>query len=174
MILKGLGVLVVLIAGVLIFAATKPGTFHIQRSVDIQAPPDKVFSLINNFHNWPQWEPQDNDPTMKRTFSGTESGVGAMSDWSGAGRTGAGHMAITESTTPSSVIVAVDWQRPFTARNINQFTLEPEGSGTKATWSMQGPNLYMMKLMSVFTNMDRMMGEHFEEGLAKLKVAAEK
>ena len=39
---------------------------------------------------------------------------------------------------------------------------------------MHGPNLYMMKLMSVFKNMDRMMGEHFEDGLAKLRLAAEK
>ena len=62
---------------------------------------------------------------MKRTFSGAERGAGAMSDWSGAGRTGAGHMAITEATAPRSVTVAVDWQRPFAARNINQFTLDP-------------------------------------------------
>jgi hypothetical protein len=31
-----------------------------------------------------------------------------------------------------------------------------------------------MKLMSVFVNMDKQMGKHFEAGLADLKVSAEK
>jgi carbon monoxide dehydrogenase subunit G len=174
MILKVLAVLVLLIVAILIFAATKPDIFHIQRSIQVQGPPEKIFPLINDFHNWPQWEPQDSDPVIKRTFDGAESGVGAMSDWSGAGRTGAGHMAITESAAPQSVTVDVEWKRPFAAHNINRFTLEPDGSATKVTWSMQGPNHYMMKLMSVFTNMDRMMGAHFDDGLAKMKAAAEK
>ena len=97
-----------------------------------------------------------------------------MSNWSGTGNTGKGTMTISESRPPSLVTLAVDWERPFVARNINQFTLEPDGAGTKVTWSMQGPNLFMMKLMSVFTNMDRMMGKHFEDGLANLKSVAEK
>jgi uncharacterized protein YndB with AHSA1/START domain len=174
MVLKIILVIAVLVAAILIFAATKPDTFHIQRSVVVQAPPDKVFPLINDLRNWPRWELQDADPTMNRTFSGPDSGVGAISEWSGAGRTGAGRMTISESTPPRSVTVAVDWKRPFTARNINQFTFLPDGSGTRVTWSMHGPNVYMMKLMSVFTDMDRMMGKHFEEGLAKLRAEAEK
>ncbi len=100
MILKIIVVIVVLLAAILLFAATKPDTFRIQRSLVIQAPPEKIFPLINDLHNWPQWAPQDReDSTMKRTFSGAESGVGAMSDWSGTGQTGAGHMAITAVDT---------------------------------------------------------------------------
>ncbi len=175
MILKILAIIVVLIAAVLLFAATKANSFHVQRSLTIQAPAEKIFPLINDLHNWPRWAPQDrDDSTMKRSFGGADSGVGAMSSWSGTGNTGKGTMTITESTPQRSVAIDVDWTRPFVARNVNQFTLEPDGNGTKVTWSMQGPNLYMMKLMSVFTNMDRMMGRHFEEGLANLKAEAEK
>ena len=175
MILKIFALLVVLVVAVLLFAATKPSTFHIQRSLTIQAPADKIFPLINDLRNWPRWAPQDrDDSTMKRSFSGAESGVSAMSSWSGTGSTGKGTMTITESTPARSVTMNVDWTRPFVARNVNQFTLEPNGNTTNVTWSMQGPNLYMMKLMGVFTNMDRMMGRHFEEGLANLKAEAEK
>jgi hypothetical protein len=174
MILKILAVVVVLIVAVLLFAATKPSTFHIQRSLTMQAPADKIFPLIDDLYNWPRWAPQDrDDSTMRRSFSGAASGVGAMSSWSGTGSTGKGTMTITEST-PQSITIAVDWTRPFAARNINQFTLEPDGNATKVMWSMDGPNLYMMKLMSVFTNMDSMMGQHFQEGLANLKAEAEK
>ncbi len=175
MILKIVVAVVVLLAAILLFAATKPDTFRIQRSLVIQAPPGKISPLINDFHNWPQWAPQDReDATMKRTFGGAESGVGATSDWSGIGQTGAGRMEIAASTPSKSVIVDVDWRRPFAARNINEFTLDPDGTSTKVTCSMHGPNLYMMKLMSVFTNMDRTMGRHFESGLANLKQAAER
>src|SRR5581483_1868204 len=174
MILKILLMLLVVIAAILIFAATKPGTFHIERSVTIKASCEKVFPLINDLHNWPRWAPQDReDPTMKRTFAGADSGVGAASTWSGTGNTGKGRMTIIESLPPKSITVAVDWQRPFRVRNINQFQLAPDGASTRVTWSMSGPNLFMMKLMSVFRNMDKMMGQHFEDGLQNLKNIAE-
>ena len=67
----------------------------------------------------------------------------------------------------------VDWVKPFQAHNLNEFTLEPQDPTTTVTWTMQGTNVYMMKLMSVFTNMDRFMGKHFETGLTNLKTAAE-
>jgi uncharacterized protein YndB with AHSA1/START domain len=174
MILKILLVILALIAAVLIYAAAKPSTFHVERSATIKATPEKVFPLINDLHNWPRWAPQDReDPMMKRTFAGAESGVGATSAWSGSGTTGKGRMTITGSIPPKSVTLAVDWEKPFSVRNINEFRLEPDGLNTRVTWSMSGPNLFMMKLMSVLTNMDRMMGQHFESGLDNLKIIAE-
>ena len=174
MVLKVAIAVAVVIAGVLLFAATRPNTFRIQRSLRIQAPPEKVFALINDLHNWSRWEPQDKeDPTMKRTFSGSESGVGAISEWSGRGSTGAGRMLITESVPPRKVSVKVDWARPFQAHNVNEFTLEPDGAFIEVTWRMQGSNVYIMKLMSIFVNMDHFMGKHFEAGLQNLKAAAE-
>jgi uncharacterized protein YndB with AHSA1/START domain len=170
MILKILLVILALIAAILIYAAAKPSTFHVERSVTIKASPEKVFPIINDLHNWPRWAPQDReDSTMKRTFAGAESGTGATSDWSGSRDTGKGRMTITESIPSKSVTIAVDWERPFSVRNINEFELEPDGSTTRVTWSMRGPNLFVMKLMSVFTSMDQMMGQHFERGLNNLR-----
>jgi hypothetical protein len=50
-------VIVVLIAGVLILAATKPDTFRVQRAASIKAPPEKTFALINDFNRWGTWSP---------------------------------------------------------------------------------------------------------------------
>lgn len=167
--------IVVLLAAVLLFAATKPSTFRVQRSVLIQAQPEKVFSLINDLHNWSQWAPQDReDSSMKRSFGGPESGVGAVSDWTGGGSAGKGRMEIVESVSGKLVAVKVDFTKPFEAHNRNEFTLDPHGQSTTVTWTMQGTNLYVMKVMSVFTNMDKMAGKHFETGLANLKTAAER
>jgi uncharacterized protein YndB with AHSA1/START domain len=175
MILRVILVVVLLIAAILIYAATKPNTFQIERSQTIDAPAEKIFPLINDFHNWPQWAPQDReDSTLRRTFSGVGSGVGAVSAWAGSGNSGSGNMEITESIPNQKVIVQVDFTRPFQAHNINEFILAPSGNATRVTWKMHGTNVYMMKVMSVFLNMDHMMGQHFESGLDNLKAAAEK
>ena len=174
MILKVLAVIAVVIVGVLVFAATKPDTFSVQRSRIIQASPEKIFALINDFHNWTRWAPQDReDSTMTRTFSGAESGTGAVSAWTSKGSAGAGKMSITESDPPRKVSVAVDFTKPFSAHNINEFVFEAEGTSTRVIWSMHGTNLYIMKLMSVFANMDKVAGSHFETGLQNLKTLAE-
>lgn len=52
-----LAVVALLITGVLIFAATKPNVFRVERKVKIQAPPEKVFALINDFRQWGPWSP---------------------------------------------------------------------------------------------------------------------
>ena len=173
-VLIAVGVLVV-VSAILILAATKPDTFKIERSVTIRASPAKIFPLINDFHNWTQWAPQDReDPSIRRTYSGATSGVGAESDWTSSGRAGSGTMSITESVPVSQVVIDVHFVKPFAAHNINVFVLEPEGTATRVTWTMEGSNLYFMKLMSVFSSMDRMMGGHFESGLRDLKAAAER
>jgi uncharacterized protein YndB with AHSA1/START domain len=165
------------LAFVSIFAATRPDTFRVQRSVTVNAAPEKIFPLVDDFHNWPGWAPQDKeDPSMTRVYSGAAFGTGAVSDWGSSGSAGKGRMSIIESTPPTRVVVKVDFVKPFAAHNLNEFILEPtlrSGPATKVTWTMQGSNLFVMKVMSIFVNMDRVMGKHFESGLNNLKKAAE-
>jgi uncharacterized protein YndB with AHSA1/START domain len=168
--------IVVVITGTLLFADTRPNIIQVTRSLTIQAPAEKIFPLIDDFHHWPGWAPQDKeDPTMKRIYSGEESGPGAISDWEGTGNAGKGRMTIMESAAPNKVVVRVDFVRPFVAHNVNEFVLEPSGPGTstKVTWTMRGPNLFFMKVLGVFVNMDRMLGKHFEAGLQNLKIVSE-
>ena len=142
--------IVVVITGIVLFADTKPNTIQVTRSITIQAPAEKIFPLIDDFHHWPGWAPQDKeDPTMKRIYSGEESGAGAISDWQGTGNAGKGRMTIMESAAPNKVVVRVDFVRPFVAHNVNEFILEPSepGTSTRVTWTMRGPNLFFMKVM---------------------------
>jgi hypothetical protein len=82
-------------------------------------------------------------------------------------------MEITESILPGTISIKVDFVKPFEAHNINRFTLEPAGATTRVVWKMEGTNLYLMKVMSVFVSMDRIAGKHFESGLKNLKAIAE-
>jgi uncharacterized protein YndB with AHSA1/START domain len=165
---------VVPLAAILIFAATKPDTFRVQRATSIKAPPERIFPLIADFHGWGAWSPYEKlDPAMKRTFSGAANGKGAVYEWDSDGKAGEGRMEITDAPAPSKVAIKLDFFKPFEAHNIAEFTLEPRGDSTDITWAMYGPNLYIAKVMSIFFNMDRMIGKDFETGLANLKARAE-
>jgi hypothetical protein len=167
-------IIVVVLFVILGLAATKPDTISIERTIDIRAGPERIYALVNDFRNWHAWAPQDKmDSTMSRTFGGATSGVGAYSEWTSSGKAGNGRMEITESMVPVKITVEVDFIKPFVAHNVNQFTLEPLNDVTKVTWGMRGTNPFIVKMMSVFINMDSMMGKHFEAGLRSLKALAE-
>lgn len=168
-------VVVVLVAALLVFAATKPDSFRVQRTASIKAPPEKIYPLISDLKGWSAWSPWEKlDPAMTRTHSGAASGKGAVYEWDGNKEVGAGRMEIVEASPPSAVRIKLDFLKPFTAHNFAEFTLEPKGDATTVTWAMYGPNTYVAKLMSVFFSMDGMIGSYFETGLANLKAAAEK
>jgi hypothetical protein len=54
------------------------------------------------------------------------------------------------------------------------FTLAPKGDATEVIWDMRGPSPYITKVITVFCDMDAMIGKQFETGLANLKTVAEK
>jgi hypothetical protein len=167
-------IFMVLVAAFLLYAATRPGIFRVQRSIDIKAPPEKIFGLINDFHDFVSWSPYEKlDPAMKKTYSGAASGTGAVYAWEGNSKAGVGRMEITQSSPPSKVTANLDFLKPFKAHNIVEFTLQPAGGSTNVTWAMHGPLSYMAKVMHMVFNMDRMVGKDFETGLASLKTLAE-
>ena len=166
-------IVVGLIAVVLIIAATRPDTFRLQRAATIQAPPATVFALINDFHNWTSWSPWEKiDPALKRTYGGAASGKGAVYEWEGK-KAGTGRMEITDTSSPSKIIIKLDFFKPFEAHNTTEFTMEGSGNSTNVGWLMHGPNSYMGKVMSLFMSMDKMVGKDFEAGLANLEAVAE-
>ncbi len=167
-------VVVVLITAVLIYAATRPDTFRVERSLSIKAPPEKIFPLVNDLHSHTAWSPwEKKDPAMKRTHSGAASGKGAVYEWNGNKEIGQGRMEITESTSPTKVVFAMHFIKPFEAHNTAEFVLEPQGDSTTVTWAIYGPMPYISKLFSLFCSMDRMIGKEFEAGLTSLKAITE-
>lgn len=174
--LKMIGItVVVLIAAVLLYAATRPDTFRVQRSAAIQAPPEKIFPLINDFGRWGAWSPwEKKDPGMKRSFSAVTAGKGAFYAWDGNQNVGQGSMEITESVPPSRLTIRLSFVKPFDARNTVEFSLESRGAATQVTWTMHGPVPYISKILHLFFDIDRMVGGDFEAGLASLKGLAEK
>lgn len=165
--------LVIIVAAVMLFATTKPDTFTVQRAVTIAAPPEKIMPFISDFQRWEAWAPREQrDPALRRSFTGAPRGQGAVYDWSGNDKVGAGRMTIT-AATPSTLTIRLDVLQPYVSHNTTTFTLEPQGASTRVTWAMSGPSSYASKVMSVFASMDTVAGKDFEAGLARLKNLAE-
>ncbi len=165
--------IVILLAIILVYAATRPDELHVERTITIKAPPEKIFALINDFRQWNEWTPYNKDPAMKKTFSGSTSGKGAVYAWEGNSEVGKGEISITDAT-PSRIAFDLHMIKPFEARNVVVFTLKASGDSTEVMWGMDGRQNLIAKVMGLFFDMDRMVGKDFEAGLARLKAIAEK
>ncbi len=167
--------LIAVAAGLIAHVSNLPGTFRYERRAMINAAPDKIFPLINDFHAWQTWSPWEKlDPGQKRTYSGAPAGPGAVYAWEGNNKVGEGRMEILETTPSNRVLVKLDFLKPFKAQNFTEFSLEPAGAATNVTWTMYGPNPFMSKVLGLMMNMEKMIGKDFEAGLANMKAAAEK
>jgi len=169
-----LAILIAVVLIVLIYASTtRPDTFTYARSTRVNAGPEKIAPLVNDFKQWGAWSPYEHrDPDLKRTYSGNPNGVGSVYAWEGNKNVGAGRMEILEST-PRNVRIKLDFFAPFKANNFAEFTFKPQGDATEVVWAMTGKNVLIGKVMSVFMDMDKMVGKDFETGLAAMKTAAE-
>ncbi|MFC9557071.1 SRPBCC family protein [Rhodococcus sp. NPDC056960] len=151
-----------------------PDEFLVERSTVIDASPEVVQPLLDDFRQWQSWSPWEGvDPDLKRTYTGPASGVGAAYAWDGNRKAGAGSMVITESVPGSKVVLDLKFLKPFKADNVTTFLLEPNSAGTTVRWQMTGKNNRFFKLLGAFFSMDKMVGKDFEKGLARLKATAE-
>ena len=171
-ILIGVGVLLVVLVGVVM---SRPDSFRVERAQDIAAPAAIVYDQVVDFHNWAKFSPWEKlDPSMKKTFEGPNSGVGATYSWVGNDKVGEGRMTLTEGTPPSHVGINLEFIKPFSATNKTDFNIkEIDATHSNIAWVMTGNNNFASKAMSLVMDMDSMVGGDFERGLTDLKVVAE-
>jgi len=140
----------------------------------IGAPAPVVFAQVNDFHNWDAWSPWAKiDPAMKKTHEGAPAGTGAIYTWAGNDQVGEGRMTLTESRPNELVRIKLEFMKPFASTADTEFTFKPAGDQTAVTWSMAGEKNFMAKAFGLFMNMDKMIGDDFEKGLAQMKSVAE-
>lgn len=154
--------------------ASRPSTFHVERSITIAAPVDLPFGIVNDFHKWHFWSPWEAlDPNMKRTFDGPFAGPGAIYAWVGNDKAGEGKMTILESKPYESIRIQLEFIKPMPGTSFTTVTYAPVPEGIKMTWAMDGQNDFMGKAICLFVDMDAMLGKDFEKGLATIKTLTE-
>ncbi|TLD70961.1 polyketide cyclase [Phragmitibacter flavus] len=174
MIIKILIGLVIVLVILAIVIALQPADFRVTRSATMAAPPEGVFEQVDDLKKWEAWSPWAKmDATMKQTYEGPATGVGAISRWTGNAQVGEGSMTITESRPNELVGLKLQFLKPFVATNEVQFTFKPEGDQTLVTWDMTGTNNFMAKGFNLIMNMEKMCGDQFNQGLASMKSIVE-
>ncbi len=168
-------VLVLLLAVLAVVIATRSAEMHVERTAVVNAPPEAVYAVINDLHQWGRWSPYDKrDPNMTKTYEGAAMGPGASYSWSGNNDVGAGRMTIVESKPGQLVTMKLEFTRPFSGTNTVNFKLVPAEGGTRVSWIMDGQKNFISKGMSMVMDMDKMIGGDFEVGLANLDAAMKK
>jgi uncharacterized protein YndB with AHSA1/START domain len=154
-----------------------PDKAHVERSVVVNAPPEKVFALVSDFNQWSRWSPwADLDPNTAYQITG--SGVGHRMSWSSKDpNVGSGVQTVTAIEPPSRLVTHLEFGEMGKADAT--IALTPEGDATKVVWSLDAKMRdgvpFWMKPMSTYMGffMDGMVGRDYEKGLARLKAAAE-
>ena len=167
--LATIGALVLLIVAVGFFL---PSAFSVQRSIEINATPKKVYDLVVEPKRWKEWSVWTRrDPDMRIIYSGPPFGMGAKWAWVSKSE-GTGSMEFTRVEPDRSVEYLLVFP-DFNMKSTGALRLEPNGNATRVTWSSTGdvganPLKHYLAIM-----MDRMVGPDFEAGLANLKSLAE-
>ena len=153
--------------------ALQSSEFRVVRSAILSAPAQALFALVNDFHRWEAWSPWEKlDPALERSYDGSPAGVGAVYSWVGNNQVGEGRMTILESNPNDLIRIKLEFLKPFAATHTAEFTFKPEGDRTRVTWNMFGEKNFLSKAIGLFMNMDKMIGDNFEQGLAQLESAA--
>ena len=58
------------------------------------------------------------------------SGKGAVYAWEGNKNVGAGRMEILDASSPSKIVIKLDFFKPFEGHNTAEFTMLPQGDAT--------------------------------------------
>lgn len=162
-----LGVIVLAIAGLSAYAATRPSHYTVTRSRVVSGTPAQVAPYLTDLRQWIRWNPWDElEPTSIKEYSDPASGVGAWYTWAGED-VGSGRMEIT-AITPTRVDYALHFTAPMDDRAVVYMEMTPVNAGTRVTWTIEGELGFPGKVMDVLMGMDAMLGADFDRGLAKL------
>ncbi len=170
-VLLGLGFALVVFLG---YVAMQPAQFLYMRGIVINAPPEKIYPYVSDFRLGNEWSPFIKvDPNIKLAYSGPPNGKGAKMTFDGNQEAGSGEIEILRAEPHSEVELQLTMTKPFKAVNTVRYQLVPEGNGTRFTWSMAGENGFLGKLVGIFIDCEKMIGDQFDKGQNNLKELVE-
>ena len=145
--------ILLIIIGSAIYFGTKEGTYDIQDSMVIQAPPEVVFNKVNDFKSWEKWGPwKKEDSTITFTYAEKTAGEGASYSWDGDM---SGSMTTTKVIPNKEIQQDLTLDTPGGERHPKVYwTFEEVEGGTKVTWGMKGEHTLIDKAYYSLSGMD--------------------
>ena len=136
---------------------------QISRSVEIDAPIEKIYSSLTNFKEWPNWSPWlIAEPGCKISYAED----GKSYEWEGQ-RIGSGNMEITDTAPNHMIDYNLVFLKPWKSKAKVKFLLEEKDNGVNVTWTMDSSLPFFMFFMKKM--MEAYVGADYERGLEMLK-----
>jgi hypothetical protein len=170
--------LVVLVLGVVLVVGlvlTQPEHYRVERSIEISASANHVFSTFEDLKDWPKWSPwAKRDANMIMEFSELSSGVGAYASWKSKTE-GSGRQTVRAYEQDKKMNLDLEFYEPWTGVAKTDLTIvDAEDGKVSLTWGMDGNNEgFMGKFFYLIMDFDGLIGRDYEVGLEAIKKMAE-
>lgn len=149
-----------------------PGEARVERSIEIAAPPAKVYAIAADLRRFPDWSPwRDTDPATTFSVTGPEQGAGQVLRWaSGNPMVGSGTLTLTEAVPDERVATRSEYPNFGTSDAVMRFA--PAGTGTRVTWTFSSTLPGVIDRWAGL-GLGRAVGDEYAKGLDRLKALAE-
>ncbi len=142
-----LAAFVLIVAGLLIYAATLPDEWRVEETAVIEAEPEAVYATVADLRTWDNWTRwgSERDPTLENTYSGSEQGEGAVWEWKGE-EMGEGRLEYTDAV----VNERLEYELTFIDMETSSYgtiSFEEVDEGTRVTWVDGGSMGFIGRLM---------------------------
>ncbi len=162
--------LIIILGAGLLAALFAPATKKVERNETIDAPIGIVFAQIENFNNWPKWDPWfSKDTLQERTYNGTVGDNVYGYTWISANDdVGKGRMTMNSVSKNDRLDYTFFFDNGSSEESADgYFTLEENNGLTNVTWTLVSDRGYPMKIINYF--LVNRVGPDFAMGLSNLK-----
>lgn len=173
--MKALKITLIVLASIIglifLIALVLPGDFAVERSITIEKPKEEVFDfilLLKNQSQYSKWEKMD--PDMEHYYQGEDGTVGFISGWKGNDQVGTGEQQIMAIDHGNRIDYELRFIEPFESTSqAYMITKSLDENSTEVLWGFSGNMSFPMNLFLLFFNMEKAIGEDYDQGLAELK-----
>ena len=171
------GILALLAAAFLIAGILLPGTVEVTRTIEIDAPPEAVFPLVNNLEAWTEWTPWGE---VDSRLEGPAEGSGARRVWDDPAL-GSGSLTLIDARAPASpgapAPASVDYLvevEDAAIRFEGTISIEASGPGSIVSWTERADLGWNPILGWTALTLDESQGRQLDESLERLRQLAER
>lgn len=170
------GLLALLAGAFVLVGILLPGTVEVTRKVEIAAPPEAVFRLLDDLEAWMEWMPWGE---VESRLDGPAAGTGARRAWDDA-ELGSGSLTLTGSRPPpvgtGDAAAGIDYLVEVEGGAIRfegTIAVEPHSGGSLVTWTERGDLGWNPLLGWTALTMEDSQGRQLRDSLERLKARVE-
>ena len=164
---------IIIIYSILFFLHIIYVPIHVKKTITINTTTKKLKSQLTDFKEFNTWSPWVKlDPNTIYKYSTSEDTIGTYFTWKGNRKIGSGSQKISH-ISDNKIIIDIFFENPWKHKATKTFTLDSNNQDSLITLNL----LFETKipfLLNLFSNLNFILNNNYEEGLNSLKIKLEK